>query len=122
MCEGASSTFLVISMRIHSLIPYQCTPSFDGRPYLLEEEETYEPPEDPDSGQHHLPCLMAFLIVENKGFSLEELGMRALQSLPRDRALDGIRAFNEMRLAGLLPCTGTPLADTISTGMILWRI
>lgn len=30
-------------------------------------------------------------------FSLEELGMRALQSLPRDRALDGIRAFNEMR-------------------------
>jgi len=46
----------------------------------LEEEETYEPPEDPDSG-----------------LSLEELGMRALQRLPRDRAIDGIRAFNDMR-------------------------
>lgn len=30
-------------------------------------------------------------------FSLEELGMRALEKLPRDKALDGIRAFNQMR-------------------------
>lgn len=51
-----------------------------AKPYLLEEEETYEPPDDPDSG-----------------VSLEELGMRALQALPRDRAIDGIRAFNEMK-------------------------
>jgi hypothetical protein len=29
--------------------------------------------------------------------SLEELGLRALDRLPRDRALDGIRAFNTMR-------------------------
>ena len=29
--------------------------------------------------------------------SLEELGLRALERLPRDRALDGIRAFNTMR-------------------------
>ena len=28
----------------------QCLPSLQTRPYLLEEEETYEPPEDPDSG------------------------------------------------------------------------
>ena len=34
------------------------------------------------------------------GFSLEELGIRALQSLPRDQAIDGIRAFNEMRCVG----------------------
>ena len=46
----------------------------------MEEEETYEPPEDPDSG-----------------LTLEELGLRALQRLPREHALDGIRAFNEMR-------------------------
>ncbi|CCM01773.1 uncharacterized protein FIBRA_03840 [Fibroporia radiculosa] len=57
-----------------------CLPSLEKHPYLLEEEETYEPPEDPDSA-----------------LSLEELGLRALQHLPRDRALDGIRAFNEMR-------------------------
>src|SRR5260221_14698751 len=31
--------------------------------------------------------------------SLEELGLRALERLPRDRALDGIRAFNTMRYA-----------------------
>jgi E3 ubiquitin-protein ligase UBR7 len=47
---------------------------------LLEEEETYEPPEDPDSG-----------------LSLEELGLRALNRVPRDRVLDGIHAFNAMR-------------------------
>ncbi|KAG8937753.1 hypothetical protein FRC00_001173, partial [Tulasnella sp. 408] len=29
--------------------------------------------------------------------SLEELGLRALEALPRDKALDSIRAFNEMR-------------------------
>ena len=66
---------------------HQCLPSLHERPYLLEEEETYEPPEDPDSG-----------------LTLEELGMRALQRLPRDRALDGIRAFNEMRCALQLYC------------------
>ncbi|KAI0946547.1 hypothetical protein AcW1_009984 [Taiwanofungus camphoratus] len=57
-----------------------CLPPLQAHPYLLEEEETYEPPEDPDSG-----------------LSLEELGLRALQRLPRDKALDGIRAFNDMR-------------------------
>jgi hypothetical protein len=31
------------------------------------------------------------------GLSLEELGMRALERLPRDRAIDGIHAFNGMR-------------------------
>ncbi|KAK7050492.1 UBR-type domain-containing protein [Favolaschia claudopus] len=57
-----------------------CLPSLEAHPYLLEEEETYEPPEDPDSG-----------------LTLEELGMRALERLPRDRAIDGILAFNSMR-------------------------
>ncbi|KAF9561238.1 hypothetical protein CPC08DRAFT_664618 [Agrocybe pediades] len=57
-----------------------CLPSLKAHPYLLEEEDTYEPPEDPDSG-----------------LSLEELGMRALERIPRDRAIDGIHAFNEMR-------------------------
>jgi len=57
-----------------------CLPRFQEYPYLLKEEETYEPPEDPDSG-----------------LSLEELGLRALERIPRDRALDGIRAFNSMR-------------------------
>ena len=49
-------------------------------PYLLVEEETYEPPEDPDSG-----------------LSLDQLGMQALNRLPRDKVIDGIRAFNDMR-------------------------
>jgi len=57
-----------------------CLPPLKMNPYLLHDEETYEPPEDPDSG-----------------LSLEELGMRALARLPRDRAIDGIHAFNEMR-------------------------
>lgn len=57
--------------------------SKDG--YLLEEEETYEPPEDPDSG-----------------LSIEQLGMQALGRLPRDKVIDGIRAFNDMRYRSVL--------------------
>ncbi|KAI9465800.1 hypothetical protein BJY52DRAFT_1242643 [Lactarius psammicola] len=57
-----------------------CLPRLQEHPYLLKEDETYEPPEDPDSR-----------------LSLEELGLRALERIPRDRALDGIRAFNSMR-------------------------
>ncbi|KAF8309694.1 uncharacterized protein EI90DRAFT_3052621 [Cantharellus anzutake] len=49
--------------------------------FLFEEEpDLYEPPEDPDSGT-----------------SLEELGMRALDRLPRDKTIDGIQAYNNMR-------------------------
>ncbi|QRW21085.1 hypothetical protein RhiXN_06074 [Rhizoctonia solani] len=57
-----------------------CYPSLLKHPFLLEEEETYEPPQDPDAG-----------------LSLEELGMRALATLPHERALDSIRAYNAMR-------------------------
>lgn len=87
----------------HSLTcEFQCLPSLKDHPYLLEEEETYEPPEDPDSGAHfdlmHQSHMYANMnIVLMSGLSLEELGMRALERLPRDRAIDGIRAFNDMR-------------------------
>ncbi|KAJ1305603.1 hypothetical protein OPQ81_000600 [Rhizoctonia solani] len=57
-----------------------CYPSLLSHTFLLEEEETYEPPQDPDAG-----------------LSLEELGMRALATLPHERALDSIRAYNAMR-------------------------
>ncbi|KAJ3927242.1 MAG: hypothetical protein NXY57DRAFT_947136 [Lentinula lateritia] len=57
-----------------------CLLELEAHPYLSKEEETYEPPEDPDSA-----------------LSLEELGMRALSRLPRERAIDGIQAFNAMR-------------------------
>ncbi|KAG9128397.1 hypothetical protein FRC07_013737, partial [Ceratobasidium sp. 392] len=57
-----------------------CDPPLLLHPHLLHEEETYEPPADPDAA-----------------LSLEELGMRALESLPHERALDSIRAYNSMR-------------------------
>ncbi|KAH8103375.1 hypothetical protein BXZ70DRAFT_725530 [Cristinia sonorae] len=78
--RGAGDVFLTEGWRERWCRCSQCLPSLESHPYLLEAEETHEPPEDPDSG-----------------LSLEELGMRALQRLPRDRAIDGIRAFNEMR-------------------------
>ncbi|KAI0315997.1 hypothetical protein OF83DRAFT_1061113 [Amylostereum chailletii] len=77
---GAGDVFLTEGWRGRWCRCGSCLPQLETRPYLLEEEETYEPPEDPDS---HL--------------SLEELGMRALSRLPRDRAIDGIHAFNDMR-------------------------
>ncbi|KZT25885.1 hypothetical protein NEOLEDRAFT_1132888 [Neolentinus lepideus HHB14362 ss-1] len=77
---GTGDVFLTEGWRARWCKCPSCLPSLESRPYLLEEEDTYEPPEDPDSG-----------------LSLEELGMRALSRLPRERALDGIRAFNAMR-------------------------
>ncbi|KAL5505041.1 hypothetical protein ACEPAH_7704 [Sanghuangporus vaninii] len=77
---GAGDVFLTDGWRSRWCQCNECLLPLKKHPCLLEEEETYEPPEDPDSG-----------------FSLEELGLRALQALPRDRAIDGIRAFNEMR-------------------------
>ncbi|KAG6911042.1 hypothetical protein DXG01_005458 [Tephrocybe rancida] len=77
---GAGDLFLSENFRERWCHCASCLPSLQASPCLLEEEETYEPPEDPDSG-----------------LSLEELGMRALERLPRDRAIDGIHAFNGMR-------------------------
>jgi len=56
--------------------------SLSARSYLEEEEETYEPPEDPDAG-----------------LSLEELGMRALERLSKEQAINGIMAYQQMRYA-----------------------
>ncbi|KAH9896876.1 hypothetical protein C8Q73DRAFT_641835 [Cubamyces lactineus] len=77
---GAGDVFLAEGWRDRWCRCRDCIPSLQAHPYLLEEEETYEPPEDPDSG-----------------LSLEELGMRALQRLPREKAINGIMAFNAMR-------------------------
>ncbi|KAH6904273.1 hypothetical protein BKA70DRAFT_1373615 [Coprinopsis sp. MPI-PUGE-AT-0042] len=78
--HGAGDLFLTDGFRERWCRCEDCRGSLDNNRFLVEEEETYEPPEDPDSG-----------------LSLEELGMRALSRLPRDRAIDGIEAFNKMR-------------------------
>jgi E3 ubiquitin-protein ligase UBR7 len=70
-------------------------------PYLFEEEVTYEPPEDPDSREFQSSMTAGRMNNGTSELSLEELGLRALERLPRDRALDGIRAFNTMRYAGI---------------------
>ncbi|KAL0958743.1 hypothetical protein HGRIS_014068 [Hohenbuehelia grisea] len=77
---GAGDIFLEEGFRDRWCRCASCLPQLQAHPFLLEEEETYEPPEDPDSG-----------------LSLEELGMRALERLPRDKAIEGIHAFNSMR-------------------------
>uniref|UniRef100_A0A8H8CIX0 Uncharacterized protein n=1 Tax=Psilocybe cubensis TaxID=181762 RepID=A0A8H8CIX0_PSICU len=77
---GAGDVFFTLGFKERWCQCDLCFPPLKMEPYLLHDEETYEPPEDPDSG-----------------LSLEELGMRALSRLPRDKAIDGIHAFNEMR-------------------------
>ncbi|GAA5857529.1 hypothetical protein JCM8547_009323 [Rhodosporidiobolus lusitaniae] len=55
----------------------QCLPLFVNFPYLLEEEDVYEPPEDPDAHK-----------------STFELGMdHLMNNMPRAQALDSVRAF-----------------------------
>lgn len=87
---------------VTDLCHIQCRPSLNNNPYLLHEEELYEPPEDPDSGSYDRLKVGGTLLNDvqcfpDLGLSLEELGMRALQRIPRERALDGIHAFNAMR-------------------------
>ncbi|KAG6837393.1 hypothetical protein H0H93_010011 [Arthromyces matolae] len=77
---GTGDLFLSEGFRTRWCRCSSCLPPLEATPCLLKEEETYEPPEDPDSG-----------------LSLEELGMRALERMPRDKAIDGIHAFNGMR-------------------------
>lgn len=96
---GEGDIFLSGDWRERWCLCDSCLPRFQEYPYLLGEEETYEPPEDPDSSK--LQSVVDEGRADNEiffvGLSLEELGLRALERIPRDRALDGIRAFNSMR-------------------------
>ncbi|TDL20271.1 hypothetical protein BD410DRAFT_791045 [Rickenella mellea] len=98
---GAGDVFFTEGWRERWCRCSSCQTAMHLQPFLLEDEEIYEPPEDPESGENLMLILIkTFSFVHScriAGLSLEELGLRALQNLPRDRALDGIRAFNEMR-------------------------
>jgi len=97
---GAGDIFLAGDWRKRWCQCDSCIPELRKHPYLLEGEETYEPPEDPDSSESCSSMISGRTNNSTLGLSLEELGLRALERLPRDRALDGIRAFNTMRYAG----------------------
>ena len=59
------------------------------------------------------------------GISLEELGLRALERIPRDRAIDGIHAFNEMRYDydfSRIDQYSLTLVPSMSPETGLWRI
>jgi len=77
---GVGDVFCTFNFRERWCHCDSCLPPLKINRFLLEEEETFEPPDDPDSG-----------------LSLEELGIRALERLPREKAINGIHAFNEMR-------------------------
>ncbi|GAA5835618.1 hypothetical protein JCM11251_002978 [Rhodosporidiobolus azoricus] len=70
----------------------QCLPLFIDYPYMLDEEDVYEPPEDPDAHK-----------------STFDLGLEQLMRMPRQQALDSVVAFNGLsdRLRAYL----RPLAD-----------
>lgn len=48
---GTGDIFLSENFRERWCRCPQCSKDLEAHPYLLEEEETYEPPEDPDSGK-----------------------------------------------------------------------
>ncbi|KIM27837.1 hypothetical protein M408DRAFT_329775 [Serendipita vermifera MAFF 305830] len=77
--HGAGDIFFTPEWRGKWCRCKDCSFQLASRPYLEEEEETYELPDDPDAG-----------------LSLEDLGMKALSKFPRDQAIDGIRAFQAM--------------------------
>ena len=95
--RGEGDIFLSGDWRERWCLCDLCLPRLEEHPYLLKEDETYEPPEDPDSGKLQSVVDVGRTDNDFVGLSLEELGLRALERIPRDRALDGIRAFNSMR-------------------------
>ena len=97
---GAGDIFLSGDWRKRWCSCDSCLSELRKYPYFLEEEETYQPPEDPDSREFQTLIIAGWMNNSISELSLEELGLRALDRLPRDRALDGIRAFNTMRYAG----------------------
>lgn len=92
---GYPNSMSVCSNHLNS--HYQCLPELEKYSYLLTEEDTYEPPEDPDSGTCYSSLFFCHTFNLVIALSLEELGMRALARLPRERAIDGIHAFNALR-------------------------
>ena len=61
-------------------------------------EEVWEPEDDPDAGlsfPFNFTSLLWLKCYLAKSF--EELGLRALGNLPREKAIDGIVAYNKLR-------------------------
>lgn len=75
---------------------------FVNLPYLLEEEDVFEPPEDPDARTScHASLLQTPRITADPVFSVDkstfDLGMEhLLNRMPRDQALDSVRAFTTL--------------------------
>ena len=89
--SGPFAMFLKQDFRNHLCRCLDCeTSRLRTLPMISEEEETYEPDEDnSDTGSFHISRL---LISE----SLVDAGTRALSSLPRTQAIDGIAAYQTM--------------------------
>ncbi|GEM07394.1 E3 ubiquitin-protein ligase UBR7 [Rhodotorula toruloides] len=77
---GRSNVFLADNFTSTWCRCSQCLPSFINFPYLLDEEDTYEPPDDPDAQK-----------------STFDLGMdHLLNRMPRGQAIDSIQAFTTL--------------------------
>lgn len=66
----------------------ECLAMYEDHPMLLEDEDIYEPPEDDDSDTG----------------SIYEAGERALHQMPREKAIEGVLAYQKLRdaLSGFL--------------------
>lgn len=81
------SMFLTSEFRSHLCRCAKCFPRLAAHDILLEEEETYEPPLDEDGDNHST----------HSAGSLFDLGERALGSVSRVKAIEGIMAYNNLK-------------------------
>jgi E3 ubiquitin-protein ligase UBR7 len=86
---ASPTVFLVDDFRAKWCRCAECLGSFASLPFLLEEEEAYEPPEDAD------PPRSVF----------DPIDIDALNRLPRERVINGLLAWNNMKyvLSGVFP-------------------
>lgn len=112
--EPRADLFLLYGWKDHLCKCSNCIKELEHYPYLLHDEFTYEPTEDVNESKYsytiQYKCLLTTYLDKE---SIFELGLKALEKLPREKALDGVAAYEKMRsnIKGFL----TPFANNGKT-------
>lgn len=82
----------------------QCPSDFEHLPFVLDEEETYSPPRSETSSQAAArleanagACDASSDAGRSQTSSTYDLGLAALNRLPRERMMESLQAYNRMR-------------------------
>lgn len=94
MVRGAGTVHATIDSSPSSS-PLQCQADISKFPFLIQAEETYSPPRSQSSSQHDIDAQSEGGASQTS--STYDLGLAALQRLPRAQMMESLEAYNRMR-------------------------